>query len=136
MTRKTTRRCLQLMSAGAVCALAFTPTFGQTTTDPGTSPGSPQSTPGEHRPRTGTGTMGRDTQRGTEGNQAGAHQIRRAQEALKAEGHDPGPIDGVMGPKTQEALRQFQRQENLQETGRLDRQTAEKLGLEQVSSQR
>ncbi len=135
MTRKTTRRCLQLMSAGAVCALAFTPTFGQTTTGPGTSPGSPQSTPGES-PRTGPDTMGRDVHRPTEGNQASSTQIRRAQEVLKAEGHNPGPIDGVMGPKTQEALRQFQRQENLQETGRLDRQTAEKLGLEQVSSQR
>jgi peptidoglycan hydrolase-like protein with peptidoglycan-binding domain len=135
MTRKTTRRCLQLLSAGAVSALAFTPTFGQTTTEPGTSPGNPQSTPGES-PRTGPDTMGRDVQRPTEGKQASSTQIRRAQEVLKSEGHNPGPIDGVMGPKTQEALRQFQRQENLQETGRLDRQTAEKLGLEQVSSQR
>ena len=60
------------------------------------------------------------------GNQS---QIRRVQEALKTEGHDPGPIDGMMGPKTQEALRQYQRQENLKETGRLDQDTMSKLGV-------
>jgi len=55
--------------------------------------------------------------------------VRRAQEALKSEEHDPGPIDGVMGPKTQEALRQYQKQENFKQTGRLDQDTMSKLGV-------
>lgn len=61
--------------------------------------------------------------------QGDASRIRRVQEALKSEGHDPGPIDGVMGPKTKEALREYQKQEKLQETGRLDQETLSKLGV-------
>jgi hypothetical protein len=36
---------------------------------------------------------------------AGTEQVRQIQETLKAQGQDPGPIDGVMGARTQEALR-------------------------------
>ena len=31
--------------------------------------------------------------------------VERAQKALKQAGHDPGPIDGVMGAQTSAALR-------------------------------
>ena len=87
-------------------------------------------------PATGTDKMdrGRDatgnhpmSERGAK--QGDASRIRRAQEALKSEGHDPGPVDGRMGPKTQDALRHFQKQENLRETGRLDQETMSKLGV-------
>ncbi|HKZ07286.1 MAG TPA: peptidoglycan-binding domain-containing protein [Methylomirabilota bacterium] len=63
------------------------------------------------------------------GHQASNSQVRQAQEALKSQGHDPGPIDGVMGPQTQQAIREYQRSQNLSETGRLDAQTAQKLGV-------
>jgi peptidoglycan hydrolase-like protein with peptidoglycan-binding domain len=66
------------------------------------------------------------------GHQAGGHaKVKKVQEALKDKGHDPGPIDGVMGPKTQEALRAFQQSNNLKATGRIDAETAQKLGIEQ-----
>jgi peptidoglycan hydrolase-like protein with peptidoglycan-binding domain len=55
---------------------------------------------------------------------------REVQEALKAKGNDPGPIDGRMGPKTRVALKAFQEANGLKATGRLDDQTVEKLGLE------
>ncbi len=64
---------------------------------------------------------------GTHVGTGGRTQVRQVQEALKAQGHDPGAIDGVMGPQTQEALRAYQRSQNLTETGRLDAQTTEKL---------
>ena len=57
-------------------------------------------------------------------------QTKSLQEALKAKGEDPGPIDGVIGNKTRTALRAFQKANNLKVTGALDDQTAEKLGLE------
>lgn len=38
-----------------------------------------------------------------------ADRIRRLQSALSARGFDPGPIDGVLGPKTMEAVNAFQR---------------------------
>ena len=55
--------------------------------------------------------------------------IRRAQEALKGKGFDPGAISGRMHARTQEALREFQKANNLPETGVLDQKTADRLGI-------
>ena len=55
--------------------------------------------------------------------------IRRAQEALKGKGFDPGAISGRMHARTQEALRQFQTVNDLPITGVLDQKTADKLGI-------
>jgi peptidoglycan hydrolase-like protein with peptidoglycan-binding domain len=59
---------------------------------------------------------------------AGAKGVRQAQEALRAQGHDPGRIDGVMGPQTSAALKAYQKQHGLTTTGRLDDATLAKLG--------
>jgi peptidoglycan hydrolase-like protein with peptidoglycan-binding domain len=47
--------------------------------------------------------------------------------ALKDRGIDPGPIDGVMGPRTSAAIREFQQKENLAVNGQLDPETRAKL---------
>jgi peptidoglycan hydrolase-like protein with peptidoglycan-binding domain len=60
---------------------------------------------------------------------ASTEQVRQIQEALKAQGQDPGPIDGVMGARTHAALRSYQGSNKLTATGRLDAQTMEKLGV-------
>jgi peptidoglycan hydrolase-like protein with peptidoglycan-binding domain len=60
--------------------------------------------------------------------------IRLAQQALRDKGHDPGPIDGVMGPRTASALREYQKVENIKVTGRLDSQTKSHLIGSQASS--
>lgn len=54
-------------------------------------------------------------------------QVKAAQQALKDKGHDPGEIDGLMGPKTTAALKDFQKAQGLKETGRLDKETMAKL---------
>jgi peptidoglycan hydrolase-like protein with peptidoglycan-binding domain len=54
--------------------------------------------------------------------------VTRAQEALKQAGHDPGPIDGVVGARTTAALRAYQQAQGLRPTGRLDDETLAKLG--------
>ncbi len=59
-----------------------------------------------------------------------AQDVKKAQEALKDKGHDPGSIDGVIGPQTRQAIRAFQNASALKETGRLDAETAAKLGIE------
>jgi peptidoglycan hydrolase-like protein with peptidoglycan-binding domain len=55
--------------------------------------------------------------------------IKKAKEALRAKGLNPGPIDGSMDGKTQQALRDFQKANKLPVTGALDAQTAAKLGV-------
>src|SRR5215470_11637439 len=54
---------------------------------------------------------------------------RAAQEALKTQGFDPGPIDGRMGPRTRAAISDYQRRENLPVTGTLDTATMAKLNV-------
>jgi peptidoglycan hydrolase-like protein with peptidoglycan-binding domain len=60
---------------------------------------------------------------------ASADDVKKAKEALKAQGHNPGTIDGNMDDRTQQALRDFQQANKLPVTGMLDQQTAAKLGL-------
>jgi hypothetical protein len=55
--------------------------------------------------------------------------VMAMQQALKDKGHDPGPIDGVVGPRTRAALRDYQRAEGLTPTGRWNDETAAKLGV-------
>jgi type IV secretion system protein VirB10 len=55
--------------------------------------------------------------------------IRRAQAALKSEGYYEGQIDGIAGPRTSTAIRTYQRERNLPQTGTLDQATAESLGI-------
>ncbi|MFB2838458.1 peptidoglycan-binding domain-containing protein [Floridanema evergladense] len=42
---------------------------------------------------------------------------KRLQQELKQEGFDPGPIDGVYGPRTQEALKKFNHAKKLDSKG-------------------
>jgi peptidoglycan hydrolase-like protein with peptidoglycan-binding domain len=53
--------------------------------------------------------------------------VRTAQQALRDRGFDPGPIDGVMGPRTTAAVKDFQQKENLNVTGSLDADTNARL---------
>ena len=60
--------------------------------------------------------------------------VKEVQAALKNKGMDPGPEDGVLGPKTQSALREFQKSNSLQATGRIDEKTASALGVNVATS--
>lgn len=51
------------------------------------------------------------------------------QNALKAKGYDPGPIDNILGPQTRAALSKYQKANNLP-VGRLDMETLRSLGVE------
>jgi peptidoglycan hydrolase-like protein with peptidoglycan-binding domain len=39
--------------------------------------------------------------------------VKLLQQRLKAKGISPGPVDGIFGPKTDAAVRKFQRREHL-----------------------
>jgi len=101
----------------------------QKPTDPPMSGG--QSTPGQ----AGVGrSEGTGMQSGTGSRMASGQwskdKVKAIQEALKTKGFDPGTADGVVGPKTNQALREFQKSNNLQVTGRIDDKTASALGVE------
>jgi len=51
------------------------------------------------------------------------------QSALLEYGYRPGPADGLFGSKTERAIRQFQNEFRVDETGRADEQTAYQLGM-------
>src|SRR5215510_625711 len=53
--------------------------------------------------------------------------VRDAQVALRDAGSKPGRIDGVMGPTTQAAIREFQTSHGLPQTGLLDATTQQQL---------
>ncbi len=59
-----------------------------------------------------------------------AAQVKQAQEQLKAAGFDPGPLDGILGPKARAALREYQAAQGLPTTGMLDEKTRKSLGVQ------
>ncbi len=87
-------------------------------------PGKPTIPEGAQRPSTGDQNM-----------MVTSDDVRKAQDALRAKGLNPG-TDGTMDAKTQQALREFQAANNLPATGVLDDKTAQKLGVRSSSSKK
>ncbi len=66
--------------------------------------------------------------------QAGAlskRAIRQMQESLASLGHDPGPLDGLIGPRTRRAIRAFERAKGLPVHGEASEFLAAQLSLEE-----
>jgi peptidoglycan hydrolase-like protein with peptidoglycan-binding domain len=85
-------------------------------------------------------TMGDKIDRTVDKTKAKAHELKdkasnkmdrgdtkNAQQALQAKGYNPGPIDGIHGPRTSAALRDYQKAEGLKVTGQMDGDTRAKL---------
>ena len=62
-----------------------------------------------------------------------AQDIQKVQDALKAKGHNPG-TSGTMDDQTRDAIRAFQKANNLTLTGTVDEKTAAALGVTLSSS--
>jgi peptidoglycan hydrolase-like protein with peptidoglycan-binding domain len=60
--------------------------------------------------------------------------ILKVQQALQRKGFDPGPIDGVFGPMTREAVRGYQDRYGMPATGELNNQTLYALGGTELAS--
>jgi peptidoglycan hydrolase-like protein with peptidoglycan-binding domain len=102
----------------------------QKPTDP---PMSSSKQPGTSSKSEISGSEGKGMEGGKESRSAGKwskDKVKAVQEALKTKGFDPGEPDGVVGPKTSQALRDFQKSQNIQVTGRIDDKTASALGVE------
>ncbi|MGZ4786924.1 MAG: peptidoglycan-binding domain-containing protein [Terriglobales bacterium] len=55
--------------------------------------------------------------------------VKSAQTELQSRGYNPGPVDGVAGPKTRAAVAKFQADQGLKQTGHLDTDTLAKLNV-------
>jgi len=60
---------------------------------------------------------------GFESSRKHSGEVRDVQEKLAQMGYDVGSADGHMGPRTRSALRTFQKDRGLEQTGRLDDHT-------------
>ena len=144
-------KILEVVTVGAICLMATSPAVAQSNQSGSGGAGSP-GRPAEPMPGTGTQRMERSAYP-SQGTQSGAamrsgaattgddssddlrglpdppETVRRVQQILKSQGYDPGPINGVLGPKTEEALLQYQQKENIEATGWLDRETKARLGV-------
>jgi len=73
--------------------------------------------------------------RSQQSSQLDQNTARQVQQQLQQQGYDVGQIDGRWGPKSQQALTNFQRDQNLNPSGRPDQQTMAALGVDQGASQ-
>jgi His-Xaa-Ser repeat protein HxsA len=124
---------------GSSSGTTTTPQAAPSTQQP--SPGTPMPSPsGKAQPGVTQGSSGTESpakssagsKPGMTNGQAakgGSEQVKKVQKALQEKGADPGPVDGIMGPKTESALKSFQKDQKLPETGRLDSETLAKLGV-------
>jgi membrane-bound lytic murein transglycosylase B len=55
-------------------------------------------------------------------------QVEKIQELLAAQGFDPGPVDGVVGSQTRQAIKEFQRTAKLPADGHPTPELLEALG--------
>ena len=62
--------------------------------------------------------------------------VYQIQRKLNDLGYDPGPLDGIWGKKTEEAVKAFQRDKGLAARGIIDQETKAKLDLETPPSQK
>lgn len=67
---------------------------------------------------------------GQQGGMQDQASVRQVQEKLSQQGYDVGPIDGIFGPRTEQAVRKFQEDKGVQPTGQIDQQTMAALGIE------
>jgi len=59
-----------------------------------------------------------------------ADMVRESQHSLHERGYSTGTIDGVLGSRTRSAIMDFQKENSLKATGRLDKETLERLDIE------
>lgn len=60
----------------------------------------------------------------------GRNTWRQVQEKLNDSNFPVGRVDGMSGPKTTEAIRNYQRSQNLEVTGRLNQETLDRMDID------
>lgn len=121
------KKTIVVVSLGAIPLVGAYAQYGAQTS-PGQQGSQQQS--GQQMDQTTGGTAAQQGQATGGGPMAGAEMIREVQQALNDKGYKAGRVDGIWGPKTENALKQYQQAEGLQPTGQPDEQTLSSLGVE------
>jgi hypothetical protein len=85
--------------------------------------------PGDNGARREAGRGVRVSAAGTDAESARRRLVAEVQRALRREGLDPGPEDGLEGPRTRAAMRLYERRVGLPEDGVLDLALLRRLGV-------
>jgi len=84
-------------------------------------------------PASGSSASGSSSGSGMSATSGGGGNVRELQRALNNRGANIA-VDGRMGPQTRNALMDFQRQNNIEASGRVDQRTASALGVSSTGS--
>jgi peptidoglycan hydrolase-like protein with peptidoglycan-binding domain len=109
-----------LLTSIAALSLAAAPAVAQQ----GKSMHQPQATMQQHN-----GSQAQNENRANASANLNQDEIRQAQQALNQKGFNVGRPDGLMGPKTENAIKEFQQKQGLNATGQLDDQSLAALGV-------
>jgi peptidoglycan hydrolase-like protein with peptidoglycan-binding domain len=124
--------------AAAIC-LALTPAAFAGGDKAGDKAGGYQGSPGMSQSQGTQASPGMSQSQGTQAQpdvsssastSLSSETIRQVQQELTDKGHNPGPVDGVLGPQTKSALKDFQQAQGMSASGNLDRQTIAALGID------
>jgi len=104
---------------------------------PAALPAMAQNTPANQPPQAQNSEQGQSQQAANQSiasKQLGRRGVRQMQQALNKSGHRVGRTDGIMGPRTREALQSYQKSKGMQANGKINRQILADLGV-QVAQQ-
>jgi peptidoglycan hydrolase-like protein with peptidoglycan-binding domain len=110
-------RNLLLSSVAILSLTAVVPANAQ-------QPGSNQPAAQQHANQPAT-----SQQQATQEQNLSKDQIRQVQQALDQKGFKAGQPDGMLGPETKNAIKEFQQKQGWNATGELDSQTMSALGM-------
>jgi peptidoglycan hydrolase-like protein with peptidoglycan-binding domain len=126
-----------------IATLAATPLFAQSGSQSPNAGKTPSATEGSSGGMSGgmsnqkgmshQKNMGMSHSRSSRAGGINSQTVKQVQQKLSQQGLDVGPVDGKMGPKTRNAVKQFQDQKGIKGNGSLNRQTLAALGVESRS---
>lgn len=84
--------------------------------------------------QSGQGAQGSTRQSASQQQKQSPELVKQVQQKLSENGQDVGQPDGKMGPKTQAALKEYQKEQGIEPTGQLDQKTLAALKIGQSGS--
>jgi peptidoglycan hydrolase-like protein with peptidoglycan-binding domain len=119
------RTILAAVASAALCL----PALAQQNERPGQQPQTSQGTQ-QQQPNPGqTASQSRGGAEELSSQQLNSRQVREIQQGLDKKGFNVGRVDGIWGPETEMAFKDFQKSQNMPSTGQIDSRSLVALGI-------